>query len=483
MLTIKLPIKTSEEGISRIRDLQQVYSSAVRFSFNRFKDNLNQKRAREAGRVLFQPTLGSWLFQCAVMEASGLYTKFMKDLKVPVFGGKHNFEKYTKKLITKDQLRKARLLSLCSQGEKNCCGNRHFTLDIMENNQITFKLLKQKITLQLPKLKKNYKRALFALQEACEKKEITYTVHLAHDYISISFDDPRQNKSLEKTFKNINKFVNVPLEVKRALRKDAVDLQKLGKELIVTKKNGKIIETITDLKKSFEAMKSRVLGIDQNPNYIGLSIIEFSPDDSFKTVFKQVYNLKYLSTRDNRFKDKRHFELVEISKNIVELAKHYRCSKIAVEDLSNIHKSKMVGKALNRLTKRDWCRKKFIASLKKHSELQYIELIEVNAAYSSTIGNVMFGSVHCPDMVAASIEVARRGYNKFTKGWFYPKLDVRSLDERWKQTLDGCSTWVEVHQRIKNSKVKYRVPLEDSKPSRVFSFSSRKSYIKVQSYT
>ena len=49
-------------------------------------------------------------------------------------------------------------------------------------------------------------------------------------------------------------------------------------------------------------------------------------------------------------------------------------------------------------------------------------MVEVNAAYSSIIGNFIHGSDHCPDMVAASIEIARRAYHRFQKGWIYPKI-------------------------------------------------------------
>ena len=120
--------------------------------------------------------------------------------------------------------------------------------------------------------------------------------------------------------------------------------------------------------------------------------------------------------------------------------------------------------------------------MRKQSVIQGLEYVEVNSAYSSTIGNVLHGNKNTPDMIAASIEVARRGYKKYTKGWFYPELDVRNLDEQWKQTLDGCSTWKEVHSKIKNSKLKYRVSLDECKSnSRVFSFCS--SHSKIKSYT
>ena len=51
-----------------------------------------------------------------------------------------------------------------------------------------------------------------------------------------------------------------------------------------------------------------------------------------------------------------------------------------------------------------------------------VELIEVNSAYSSIIGNFVHGDENTPDMVAASIEIARRSYRKFEKGWYQPSF-------------------------------------------------------------
>lgn len=41
--------------------------------------------------------------------------------------------------------------------------------------------------------------------------------------------------------------------------------------------------------------KNRVLGIDMNPNYIGLSILEFDENDKFKILNKQVFDLTKLT--------------------------------------------------------------------------------------------------------------------------------------------------------------------------------------------
>lgn len=62
--------------------------------------------------------------------------------------------------------------------------------------------------------------------------------------------------------------------------------------------------------------------------------------------------------------------------------------------------------------------------------------VEVNPAYSSFVGNILYGNENTPDMIASSIEIARRGFKKFEKGWFYPEFNIENLNELWKQTLN-----------------------------------------------
>ena len=68
----------------------------------------------------------------------------------------------------------------------------------------------------------------------------------------------------------------------------------------------------------------------------------------------------------------------------------------------------------------------------------------------------MYGNKTTPDMVASSIEIARRGYRKFEKSWFYPSIRDEGIGEQWKQTLSGFDNWKSAFQEIKKSKVKYR---------------------------
>lgn len=80
-------------------------------------------------------------------------------------------------------------------------------------------------------------------------------------------------------------------------------------------------------------------------------------------------------------------------------------------------------KDFNRLCCNKWRRAQVASHLKTLCSTYGIELVEVNCAYSSLVGNLNYGDLTTPDMVAASIEIARRSYKKFFKGWFYPHFE------------------------------------------------------------
>ena len=194
---------------------------------------------------------------------------------------------------------------------------------------------------------------------------------------------------------------------------------RLKKDHVYLSYDEKIVEKEKQFKNLF---KNRVLGIDLNPNYFGISIIEFNKNDKYKVIHKEVLDLNKLQEKS---KNKIHHELYEINHHILKLCKTWRVSKLAIEDLK-FAKNKFWSKDLNRL-----CRNKFRYSLVKSHlttlcNVYGVELIEVNAAYSSIIGNFKHGSESCPDMIAASIEIARRSYKKFQKGWFQPDFVSKS---------------------------------------------------------
>jgi len=205
-----------------------------------------------------------------------------------------------------------------------------------------------------------------------------------------------------------------------------------------------------------------------NPNYIGVSVIEFDAKDEFKVLHKEVFDLSQLTAKSGEassskkskyLTNKLKYETIDIAHRISRLIDYWKCSKLAVEDLN--FDSKFPSKDLNRLCYNKWQRTLFVSKLKMLANIHKFELVEVNSAYSSIVGNFAYGGENTPDMVAASIEIARRAHKKFEKGWFYPKFNVEKLDERWKQTLARVKTWKGLFLKVKESKLKYRFQLLD----------------------
>ena len=68
------------------------------------------------------------------------------------------------------------------------------------------------------------------------------------------------------------------------------------------------------------------------------------------------------------------------------------------------------GRRFNRLCNNYWCRGILYSQLKKYANFYDIYFLEVLANYSSFIGNLVYRNERLPDMVLASIEISRRGY-------------------------------------------------------------------------
>ena len=444
MKTIKLPIKNK----INLSNIQSSFSSAVKFSYNRFLENLSQKDIREIIKTksLYQE-LPAYIVQCAILDAKTIYDantykedKVEKHKKV-IFGGLNNLIKYLKKKISKEEYKSNKLLPITIQGEACKDGNRHIDFRILDENKIVFKFNKENhYEIVLPELKKNLKKELYLIDELVKEDKIAVTVKITSSYVCFTYDECILKE-----------------EVKRKL------------------------------------LSNRILGIDMNPNYIGFSILEFDKKNEFKVLKKEVLDLSKLNTTLNlkssdikkKYQnDKRKFETIECAKHIINISKVYMCSKIAIEDLSIKSSNKGKGKNFNRKCNNEWLRSLFTNNLKKRCNLNSIELVEINACYTSTIGNVLYGSSTCPDMVASSIEIGRRGYKKYEKRWFYPEIpSVERLNELWKQTLVGVwNSWRELHSWIKESKVKYRFSLEVQNASRVLRFSNIKSNISLYSF-
>ena len=407
----------------------RTYNSVVHFAYNRFhNDNsVKEKDVRFQVNQLFKGKLNSWLLQCAIKEGKSIQER-NKSKKV-IFGGKSLYKRYLMKLINKEEFDKQRQLPISSQGEMLRKGNRMFDFHL-DNQLLIFKVSRDKhINIQLGHIHRNLQKELNKLNELCYDKKATVSIKINNDYIWITYD--------EKLLCNSVKF------------------------------NG--------------LKDNRVMGLDMNPNYIGLSVIEFDKEDDFKVLYKQVFDLKELTDK-NISKNKRQYEIIKICHTISNLINYWKCKKLSIEDLNISSGDKGQGKTFNRLCNNVWDRSLVSNKLLILSNIYGYELIKVNPVYSSFIGNLVYGNEVTPDMVAASIEIARRAYKKYEKNWFYPVFNIDCLDERWKQTLAGVKNWKDAFLKIKNSKVKYRVLLNDIVQNAVFSKYNRKSKVIVYSF-
>mgnify|MGYP004654080287 CR=1 FL=1 len=384
----------------------RICSAMKRFVFNRLKEKKTKVEINSELKEKFK--CNSFLRNSEIIDGSMAFDSSKKRKCDKLYFGK--FKKFQKGLITKEEYIDSRNTGIYAVGEANQRGNRLFKVDIQNGKIIYKRACKEHYDLIIDeKLNSKRKALLSNIQSLMEEKKTPITVRLKNDRIYLTYDEKVVEK--EKQFKNL--------------------------------------------------MNNRVLGIDLNPNYFGISIIEFKEDDSFKVLYKEAIDISKLQTAS---KNKIDFELHQINHHILRLCKNFKVSKLSVEDLK-FKKNKFWNKNLNRL-----CKNQFRYSMVKSHLLTLcstygVELIEVNAAYSSIIGNFVHGDEHTPDMVAASIEIARRAYKKFEKGWFQPSFVSNErlkqvLGNQWKEELGlGYQSWKGLSGEIKELKLKYRFPL------------------------
>ena len=426
IITLKLPYKTDYNFHTIIKQ----YSNVVRFCYNRFVDGSTSNEIRSLVNDLSNiDLLDSRLIEYCIKDGLSIYNK-NKENKV-IFGGNNNFIKLMKGKITKEEFNEMKLIPLNLQGEILQKGNRKIKIDI-KNNKIIFKLNRNKhIDLHLPKLKNNYKKYLEKIEQLSIEGKMKFCVKIDMNNVYVQFD--------------------------------SIDI-----------KNNEIV-----------FLENRSIGIDLNPNNIGLSVLEFNKN-GYKVIHKENVDLSKLtvksresssSTKSKHLNNKLKFETIECCKHIQLLCLNYKCKFIFIEDLK-FKKNDLNSKELNRLCKQKWLRTMFINNLKKRSDEYGIKLFEVNPCYSSIIGNVQHNFF---DPVNASIEICRRGYDCIINKnkMFYPTFNVKdSFLHHWKETGNEIvDNWKEFFVLLKNSKLKYRVSLNECSSFDVFSLNNKKSKV------
>ena len=433
MITLKIKYSTESCNHVIIQEYRKQYSSVLHCAYNLRFNNISEKDTEHQLKVLNNIDLiGSYLKKCAVKHATQLLEK--KSDKPMIFGGKKNFLLRCQGKISKDEFKQKRLSKLYIIGE----GNQHANRFIQINSDLcsfTFKPNRNtNIQLTINGRYKRYQSTLQQLYILQQDKQIPLTYQLDDEYIYITYD-----------------------------------------ESVV-------------YKQCYKSILNRVFAIDLNPNYIGWSVVDWESSSEFKVISSGVISTKDINDFDNSLKglpstdtkklyinNKRKYEVYEITKYLVQIATHYRCELFIREDLNIESSDKTLGKRFNKLVNNQWNRSKMISNIKKRCNIVGIRFLTVQANYSSFIGNFLYRDLELPDMVLSSIELGRRGY-EFSLQYIKKVKDkvkniifplISDFKDRYTKSLEefGISGEVtglkDIYYKLKNSKSRYRVSLDD----------------------
>ena len=453
IITMKMKYHTeTKEDSEKIFQMMVNYNNIVKCTYNYL---LKHPKASTAEISHYQNSLNNIFLDThfkgsAIYEAKGLINKNGEN-KV-IFGGKKLFIQRCQNKITKEEFYKEKQLPIYRVGQANQKGNSKFS--IITEEYILFKPTRNEhILLTLESVGKNYQKRLLELSELANQNKISIDFKLDTEYVYVS-----------------------------------LDLNKLKNERIISDK-----------------VKDRYFSIDLNPNYIGYTVIDWSDGENYKIVDKGCFSLKKLNDYDDSLNgkgfaseskerkyisNKRNYEISDIAHKLERIANHYRCEYFVMEDLSISSKDNGKGKRFNRLCNQQWCRNRFCNILKKLCKLDKIKILEVIPNYSSFIGNLVYRKEHLFDPCLSSIEISRRGY-EFVHQYIIKDKEIEKNiifgnfekdKEVYKQSLEelgvdfSFETFQELYSQIKESKVRYRFPLESCKNLAVFSKNSIRDY-------
>jgi hypothetical protein len=409
MQTLSIPYTVDENGQRQIDELRRIQSAAIRTAYVNARaadgSKVKEKDLRHFVKARFTGTVcDAWLLHCATLE--GMAKRDAHPDGNIVFGGKSTLRRLANKLIDKETWQRRRLHPLVSIGDKNYGGNRHFRLSA-DGLTCRLSVYKKPITLHLATLRGKWQTILSQVAQAAAAKQLNVTFKLDDHKLHVTFDPKR-------------------------------------------------LPAHPEARKPLALKKRRVLGIDTNPNWIGVSVIEVSPDgsDDVKVLDWRLIDLRKINDTDY---DKAKYEVSKLSDAIVALARHWRVSVIAQEELTMRGRDHGLGAAQNRLRNTKWQRNFLQANVARKAALAGMEVHFVWAAYSSTIGNIRHD---LPDAVAASAEIARRGYFYKQRDRSFPSFDVSGLLKLWKQEVDlnGVEDWKALHGKLKQANVRVRRP-------------------------
>ena len=466
MITIKLKYDVEPEYQSLIQKYQRQYSSILHVFYQQLSketelqpeysylksDSILKQKFKTLNNI---DLMNDWFCRSAIGEAYQLF-KSNSETKV-IFGGKGNFIRRCKNLITREQfLENKKLNPIYSIGTcKPYKGNQKF--EIKEDLETVIFKPDRQTHIELKLHLQNYKQKLKKLYLRQQSKDLPITYKLDQNYVYISYEEDK-------------------------------------------------LESV-----KYEQIENRVLALDLNPNYIGWSIVDWKSENQFNVIKSGIYSIKDLNDKDFDLKNKhldsssreriylsnkRNYEILQIVKNIINKAIYYKCQIVSIEDLKIISDDKNKGKKFNKLVNNLWNRNAFVNNLQKRCNIFNIKLLKVKPEYSSFIGNFLYRGLNLPDMILASIELSRRAYEYYNqyisrtkeqkKNIIQPDIKlfndliIKSLEE-FNIQREQFKDLKELYYIFKKSKMLYRLSI-DQFNLQFSRFFTSKSYMKIANF-
>jgi IS605 OrfB family transposase len=400
-VSLQFKLELKREDREKLIKLMRKQSSAIRVAYNMLKE-LEKEKTRNLHAQIYQrlrklfPELPTRYIDSAIYKAK----QYPTDKSV-VFGGKGLFEKLCKNHLTgkareklKKQWRELRQGTLISIGSKSDKGNR----------LTRFEDLNGQLHLRITTGNREY---IFAkvLREPSNNKDkwITFMAMLMESWQTQSYFP----YTVELKLRNGEVYGSVSFEIPTPKVKH-------------TKENG-------------------VIAIDTNVSPIHLAIAEVSKTGELLSY--QTISLHYLLGLSQNSKDQQEWILAH---KLVDLAIE-KGKAIAIENLKKLKKgNRGDGKAKLRKRLHQWNAKKFLQKLKRVAMLKGVEVVEVNPAYTSTIGMLKYApQLNIDKDTAGAYVIGRRAlgfiedipenYEKLLKDKAYLEFALKRYEEREKE--------------------------------------------------
>lgn len=413
MQTISVPYHSSGPDETFLIELRRIYSAAVRTAYANASEggvSLKQKDLRDLVKRRFAGGVAdAWLLHCATLEGMDL-RRARPDGRM-VFGTRASLERRQKGLIGQETWRRMRLRPLCSRGDRLYKGNRHFRLSA-DGQSCIFRMYGRSVLLDLTIMKGLAGKVLRQVALLASEKKINVMFRLDDEKIHVTFDPE-----------------DLPDHPQRRL--------------------------------PVRPLAGRCLGIDLNPNWIGMAVAANLDDPSILSATSLLeHALVKLDLPIDASPELVRETLAAVADRAIGLARKHRCGTIVLEKGLGKLRSRGKNRSLNRLLNY-WARTIFVQMLTRRARLAGIQVIEVWGGYSSTIGNLAY---EAPDACAAACEIARRGIARLAKAKdVLPVYEEGCVSRLWKngEVPAELKSWRDAHRSIKAAKIGYRRPHPD----------------------